>query len=167
MPQPDYDTLYDEVMERINDYEMMLEKTEENKYPDDNPKTSIGASKVPLHLVPPAVAHHAAMAFEDGARKYGAYNWRDKTVSTSVYIGAAKRHLDAFWDGQDESSDAHVHHLGHVIACCGIILDAMAIGKLNDDRPTAGAAGALQEEYNNKKKEVNEQSVLRVPTQES
>lgn len=138
--------------------EMLSSKLKEG-YVDNNPKTAIGASKCPLHLVPPVTSHYAALAFEDGARKYGPYNWREKTVSTSVYYGAAKRHLDAFWDGENESKDAHVHHLGHVIACCAIILDAMSIGKLNDDRPAAGAAGRLQEEYNNKKKEVNEQSV--------
>lgn len=119
-------------------------------YPDDNPKTAVGVTKVPLHLVPPVAAHYTAMAFADGARKYGPYNWREKRVSTSVYIGAAKRHLDAFWDGENESQDAKVHHLGHVMACCAIILDAMNLGKLNDDRPPAGSAAKLQAEYANK-----------------
>lgn len=131
-------------------------------YPDDNPKTSIGVTKVPLHLVPPAATHFTALAFADGAKKYGPYNWRDKTVSTSVYYAAAKRHLDAFWDGEDLSSDAKVHHLGHVMACCAIMLDAMTIGKLNDDRPTKGAASKLQEEYSNKK-DTNDRQVSTNP----
>lgn len=116
-------------------------------YPDDNPKTAVGASKVPLHLVPPAASHYTALAFKDGATKYGPYNWREHTVSASVYYGAARRHLDAWWDGEDVSRDALVHHLGHVMACCAILLDAMSIGKLNDDRPTPGAAPDLQAEF--------------------
>lgn len=113
-------------------------------YPDGNPKTAMGALKVPLHLVPPSATHYLALAFKDGAAKYGPYNWREKGVSSSVYIAAAMRHLDAFRDGEDLSPDAKVHHLGHVMACCAIILDAQSVGKLNDDRPAKGAAGELQ-----------------------
>lgn len=116
-------------------------------YPDNNPKTAVGAKKVPLHLVPPSATHYLALAFADGAKKYGPYNWRDNNVSTSVYYGAAKRHLDAFWDGEDLSKDAQVHHLAHVMACCAIVLDALTVGMLNDDRPTEGAAGKLQAEF--------------------
>ena len=116
-------------------------------YPDGNPKTAMGALKVPLHLVPPSATHFTALAFKDGAAKYGPYNWREKGVSASVYYAAAKRHMDAWWDGEDVSPDALVHHLGHVMACCAIVLDAMTIGKLNDDRPPAGAASRLQQEF--------------------
>lgn len=116
-------------------------------YPDGNPKTAMGAAKVPLHLVPPSATHHLALAFKDGAVKYGPYNWRDKGVSASVYIAAAMRHMDAFRDGEDLSRDAQVHHLGHVMACCAIVLDAMSVGMLNDDRPTKGAAADLQSSF--------------------
>lgn len=113
-------------------------------YPDDNPKTAVGSTKVPLHLVPPVASHYMALAFGDGAKKYGPYNWREHKVSASVYFGAARRHLDAWWDGEDVSRDALVHHLGHVMACCAILLDAMSVDKLNDDRPLKGASADLQ-----------------------
>lgn len=115
-------------------------------YPDDNPKTAVGVTKVPLHLVPPSASHHLALAFKDGAAKYGPYNWRDHTVSASVYVAAAKRHIDAWWDGEDLSADAKVEHLAHAMACMAIILDAASVGKLNDDRPAPGAAARLQAE---------------------
>lgn len=116
-------------------------------YPDNNPKTAMGVTKVPLHLVPPSSTHYLALAFKDGAAKYGPYNWRDKTVSSSVYVAAAKRHIDAWWDGEEVSSDAQVHHLAHAMACLAIILDAQSVNKLNDDRPTKGAASKLQAEF--------------------
>lgn len=128
-----------------------------NKYPDDNPKTAIGAKKVPLHLVPPAAIHYTALAMADGAKKYGPYNWRDKAVSVSTYIAAAKRHMDAYWDGEDESQDAGVHHLAHAMACFGIVLDAMSVGMLVDDRPLKGAAAKLQADYVNKEEQKNVQ----------
>ena len=120
---------------------------EGQSYPDNNPKTAIGALKVPLHLVPPSAKHYLAMALADGAKKYGAYNWRDAAISISVYKSALERHMDAFWDGEELAPDSGVHHVAHAMACCALILDAMSIGKLHDDRPTAGAAADLQREY--------------------
>lgn len=116
-------------------------------YPDGNPKTALGAMKVPLHLVPPSATHYLALALADGERKYGPYNWRDKKVSATTYVGAMKRHIDKWFDGEEVSDDALVHHLAHAMACCAIILDADSLGKLNDDRPPAGAAARLQAEY--------------------
>lgn len=116
-------------------------------YPDGNPKTAAGSLKVPLHLVPPSATHYLALAFKDGAAKYGPYNWREKGVSATVYYAAALRHLGAWFDGEDMSRDALVHHLGHVMACCAIVLDAASVGKLNDDRPPHGAAADLQSGY--------------------
>lgn len=116
-------------------------------YPDNNPKTAIGARKVPLHLVPPAAKHYLAEALADGAKKYGPYNWRDASISISVYKAAMERHMDAFWDGEDCAADSGVHHVAHAMACCALILDAMSVGKLHDDRPTRGASASLQGDY--------------------
>jgi hypothetical protein len=118
-----------------------------NSYPDNNPKTAIGVMKVPLHLVPPSAKHYLALALADGARKYGPYNWRDAAISVSVYKAAMERHMDAFWDGEDFAPDSGLHHVAHAMACCALILDAMTIGKLNDDRPTRGASPGLQAAY--------------------
>jgi hypothetical protein len=132
--------------------------TPDTGYPDNNPKTLLGVTKVPLHLVPPSAKIALAEAFADGAAKYGPYNWREKKVSASIYIAAAGRHMDAWWDGEELSKDAKVHHLNHAMACLAILRDAESIGMLNDDRPFKGAAAALQDSYadKNKKKEQND-----------
>lgn len=118
-------------------------------YPDNNPKTAIGVTKVPLHLVPPSAKHFLALALADGAKKYGPYNWRDAAISVSVYKSALERHVDAFWDGEDAARDSGIHHIAHAMACCALILDAMTVGCLNDDRPTKGASPRLQAEFAN------------------
>lgn len=118
-----------------------------DSYPDGNPKTGQAALKVPLELVPPSAEIFLAHAFKDGADKYDPYNWRSKGVSSSVYYGAAKRHLQAWWDGEDLADDSKVHHLAHAMACCAILLDSLTCGTLNDNRPPAGAASRLQAEY--------------------
>lgn len=107
-------------------------------YPDDNPKTAFGLSKIPMHLVPPVAVGAMALAFENGAGKYGPFNWREKTISSTVYYGAALRHLMAWFDGEDYAPDSGVHHLAHVMACCAMVLDGESIGKLNDNRPPRG-----------------------------
>lgn len=109
-------------------------------YPDNNPKTLIGLTKPSMFAVPPVALLHLGEAMKDGRAKYGLMNWREKKVSTSVYVDAIYRHLFAFIDGEDVASDSGVHHLGHIMACCAIILDASAQGALNDDRPVAGQA---------------------------
>ena len=114
---------------------------------DNNPKTRVGALKAPLHLVPPSAEFYLAQALADGAEKYGAYNWREEPISVSVYVGAIKRHMAAYWDGEDDAADSGVHHLAHVMACCALLLDSGSIGQLQDDRPVGGAVAALMEEY--------------------
>lgn len=100
-----------------------------------NPKDIFGARKVSLSKFPAVALAHGAHAMMDGARKYGAYNWRDKAVIASIYVDAAKRHIDDWFEGQKRAKDSEVHHLGHVMACIGILLDAEETGNLIDDRP--------------------------------
>lgn len=120
--------------------------------PDLNPKTALGMTKPDLSVVPPVSMLHIATAMMNGATKYGPFNWRESDVSSRVYVAAAMRHLLSYLDGEDYSSDtvstgAPVHHLAHVMACCAIILDAEAVGALNDNRPGRGVAGAAIDQY--------------------
>jgi hypothetical protein len=100
-----------------------------------NPKDLVGSTKVSLTKFPAVAVLHGAHAMMDGARKYGPYNWRDKEVQAHIYVDAALRHIMAWFEGEELAEDSSVHHLGHAIACCAILLDAQATGKLIDDRP--------------------------------
>lgn len=108
-----------------------------------NPKDALAVSKLPLHLVPDTVKVYAAMAFAEGAAKYGGYNWRVAGVRASVYRSALERHLAKWWNGEWADEKTGVPHLASVIACAGIILDANLVGKLTDDRPPAAPLGPL------------------------
>ena len=108
-----------------------------------NPKDAIGSNKLPLELVPDVIPAYAALAFLEGATKYGRFNWRAAGVRTSIYIAAARRHLAKYWNGEDFDPDTGVPHLASVLACVGIILDAAASGKLNDDRPPRQHLGPI------------------------
>lgn len=105
-----------------------------------NPKDLLGAKKVSLSKIPPVALALCAAAMMDGARKYTAFNWREKPVQAGIYIDAALRHLLAWFDREEEAYDSGVHHLGHAMACCAILMDAQASGCLVDDRPSGGGA---------------------------
>lgn len=105
------------------------------KESNPNPKDGIGATKLPLSLVPATAMAHAALAHLDGACKYGTANWRVAGVRASIYLDAVRRHLAKWESGEECDGDSGVHHLGHAIACLNIVLDADACGKLHDDRP--------------------------------
>lgn len=114
-----------------------------------NPKTGVGAKKAPMHLVPPVPTILQALAHADGARKYGAFNWRDSKVPLSTYIAAFERHIDALKDGEDNATDSGLPHLAHLMAGCAVVLDAQSVGNLIDDRPTAGAAARILDQIAN------------------
>lgn len=99
-----------------------------------NPKQAFGDSKLPLHLWPTTATALGSLAFMEGALKYGRLNWRGAGVRASTYISAAKRHLDAWSEGEDNAPDSGLPHLASVLACVAILVDSIATGELNDDR---------------------------------
>lgn len=108
-----------------------------------NPKDALAVAKLPLHLVPDTIEAYAALAFAEGASKYGAYNWRVAGVLASVYHSALKRHLAKWHNGEWADPVTGVPHLASIIACAGILLDADLCGKLTDDRPPSAPLPGL------------------------
>lgn len=105
---------------------------------DTNPKDAIGMTKLPMHLIPGTAKAYLAVAFLEGALKYGKYNWRVAGVRASIYMDAMERHYEKFKNGEWADPVTHVPHLASIMACSAIILDADAVGKLTDDRPPMG-----------------------------
>lgn len=111
-----------------------------------NPKAKFGAQKPNLALIPGSAQVAEALALEDGARKYGAFNWRESAVEIMTYVAAIRRHLDAYVDGDENTTDTNVPNLGAIRACCAVLIDAAASGTLIDNRPKAtGASARLQD----------------------
>ena len=110
-----------------------------------NPKDAIGSDKLPLHLWPTTATALGSLALLDGALKYGRSNFRRIGVRASIYVDAAKRHMDAWFEGEDCDPASGLPHLAHALACIAIIVDAQAADKLTDDRMTPGGYRALVE----------------------
>lgn len=99
-----------------------------------NPKDMIGTDKLPLHLWPATATAMGCIGLLNGMLKYGRTNWRAAGIRASIYVDAAKRHLDAWFEGEEFDPDDGVPHLAAALACIAIIVDTQAAGKLNDDR---------------------------------
>jgi hypothetical protein len=112
-----------------------------------NPKDKYGLAKVPLGLVPASSIIYQALAQRDGAGKYGPFNWREKPIKVSIFYDAALRHLLAWWDREELAEDSGVPHLGHALACIGIIIDAIEFGNVIDDRPPKGSAQRVLDRF--------------------
>ncbi len=113
---------------------------------ETNPKDVVGSGKLPLGLVPDHAIAELALAFLEGALKYGRYNWRIAGVRASIYNDAMMRHRAKWWNGEDCDNHTGVHHLASVMACCAIILDAYWCDKLVDDRPPGAAVSRRVDE---------------------
>lgn len=111
---------------------------------EPNPKDLLGVKKVPtLSVIPSTALVYMGRAMQNGADKYGPFNWRQHPVQSGIYVDACLRHLSAWVDGEEDADDSGVHHLGHAMACLGILLDAQEVGNLIDQRVPGPAAKLL------------------------
>jgi hypothetical protein len=123
---------------------IVVPKPEQDTKPT-NPKDAIGSDKLPLHLWPTTATAMGCLGMLNGMLKYGRSNFRVVGVRSSIYYDAARRHIDAWFEGEDCDPEDGVPHLSAALSCLAIIIDAEAAGKLNDDRMTPGGYRKLME----------------------
>lgn len=112
-----------------------------------NPKQLYGDRKVPVQQIPPAALVYLALGFREGARKYGAFNWRKTKVESMTYVGAALRHIMAYLDGEYIDPESGNPHLAHAMCCMAIAADAHEGGFVVDNRPPAGPGAEILRKY--------------------
>ena len=99
-----------------------------------NVKNPAAHGKPTVSCVPPIGFFAMGAAMQDGANKYGRYNWRTTEVTASVFFDAQLRHLLYWYCGEDHAQDSKIHHQGHLQAGGAIIMDAELYGIFKDDR---------------------------------
>lgn len=103
---------------------------------ETNPKDAVGIQKWRQYsTVPMTVIWELGVAMLEGARKYGRHNYRVSGVRASVYVDAAKGHIDQWWEGEDLDPDSGLSHITKSIASLVVLRDAMINEKFVDDRP--------------------------------
>lgn len=100
-----------------------------------NPKDIVAINKLDMSLFPETAIAYGALGMTEGSCKYGGYNYRPGGVLASVYIGALKRHIAKYYNGEWEDDKTNVPHLASALCCIAILIDAHECGVLRDDRP--------------------------------
>lgn len=102
-----------------------------------DPKQAQAVKKMSFDAVPLSLLLHAQPGNQNGADKYGVYNWlklEDGSMSMSTYLNALQRHLLLFRAGQDNTSDTNINNLDSMISGLAVLRDAMLFNKVKDDR---------------------------------
>ena len=89
-----------------------------------NPKDAAGRAKPSTACVPDTATYWMGAALDDGAIKYGAFNWRHAPVKASVYLTAIHRHYSRMKEGEWYADDSKVPHAAHIMASMAIMIDA-------------------------------------------
>lgn len=111
-----------------------------------NPKKQHGALKAPYGFTPDTALAELEAVMAGGAEKYGAFNFRESKIDGLTYIGAIRRHLALWADGDDRDEESGRSHLAHIMACCALALDAQHTGMFEDNRSKTGLiAGILKD----------------------
>jgi len=118
-----------------------------NETKGTNPKDAVGVRKWRHYSsVPQTVIWELGVAMLEGARKYGRHNYRVSGVRASVYVDAAKGHIDQWWEGEDKDPDTGLSHITKSIASLVVLRDAMINDMYVDDRPPKASLEALRDD---------------------
>lgn len=85
--------------------------------------TKYDQGKIRYDLVPATLEREVAKVMTFGAAKYGDLNWTNGLTYNRLYA-AIRRHLDAWWSGEDQDPESGLSHLAHVAANIGMLLGA-------------------------------------------
>ncbi len=111
-----------------------------------SPKHEFATNKLPLHLWPASATMMGCIGLLNGALKYGRSNFRVDGILASEYVDACRRHLDAWFEGEEKDPDDGVPHLSAVLATVAIIVEAIAAGTFIDDRQIKGGYREIRDE---------------------
>lgn len=120
--------------EKILEVEQQKKPKRKQRVVKENATNKTRVSKQPMRAVPPIASFALGLAMEDGAEKYGLFNFRKTEVTASIFYEKMKRHLEEWYSGQSFASDSKKHHLAHLMANAAIVLDAELCGVFIDDR---------------------------------
>ena len=97
------------------------------------------SNKPRYDLIPPEVEEAIAQVLTFGAAKYSARNW-ELGMDWGRPYAALRRHMAAWWSGQDNDEETGMSHLWHAACCIAFLVAFEQRGSGNDDRPSTKAS---------------------------
>lgn len=85
--------------------------------PDATRGKKFDDNKSRFHLMPRQAEQEVVDVLTYGAIKYDEYNWQKVEPLNDRYYSAARRHMQAFMNGERRDIESGLHHLAHA-ACC-------------------------------------------------
>ena len=89
-------------------------------------------------LIPPEAEEALARVLTFGAAKYAPRNW-ELGMDWGRAYAAARRHMGAWWAGQDNDPETGMSHLWHAHCCLAFLIAFEARQVRNDDRQKEAA----------------------------
>lgn len=89
--------------------------------------------KTRYDLIPPEVEEAIGQVLTFGAAKYGQRNWELGMAWGRPYA-ALRRHMGAWWGGEDTDPETGMSHLWHAACCIAFLVAFEARGVGTDDR---------------------------------
>ena len=117
---------WDFQMDTGNGHDMSFEAPTEGRKDD--------GGKARYDLTPPEVEEAIAKVLAFGAAKYGARNW-EKGMAWGRPYAAMRRHMAAWWGGEDLDPETKMPHLWHAACNAAFLIAFEARGIGTDDRP--------------------------------
>lgn len=90
--------------------------------------------KARYDLIPPEIEEALARVLTYGAAKYSERNW-ELGMKWGRPYAAMRRHMGAWWAGQDLDPETGMSHLWHAACCIAFLVAFEARGTGTDDRP--------------------------------
>jgi len=86
-----------------------------------------------MSLIPPIVERAIGAALTHGATKYPEYNWAEGMRYSRV-MDAVRRHLNAWWEGENIDPESKLSHLWLALTGMGFLVAYEEYGIGKDDR---------------------------------
>lgn len=121
-----------------------------SEFKQSNPKDAAATNRLDLSLFPATARAYGALALQEGDFKYGGYNWREVGVLASTYYASVSRHLDKWYNGEEDDPKTLVPHLANAVAGLAVLIDSIERGNWHDDRPPRVDVGGLLNRFESK-----------------
>lgn len=91
------------------------------------------SEKIRMELIPPSLLKAVGTVLTFGAKKYAPRNW-ERGIEWGRVYGAAQRHLNSWWSGEQLDPETGYSHLWHAACCLAFLIEYEQTQPELDDR---------------------------------